>query len=1530
MYKITTFLLVTCLFAIQLIAQNNHSVKDDPKGAREFERMRTADPATGEIPYEKLEQARKQARQQLLDQRATGTRDFGNWTERGPNNFGGRTRAIMWDPNNGLNDHKVWAGGVDGGLWVNDDITDENSGWTRVFSEVNGFAISTITYDPNNTGTFYFGTGELWPKFLDNSTGNNSKKGRIWMTTNNGMNWSLIDSDIVPDSIGFINKLKVNNNGDLFAATEKGLYMYNSSTWIKELGGVISDIEIYDDNTILVAIVGETSVILKRNQGSSIYDTLTGIEQNSSDRIEIAIKEDDFDVIYAIGIENNYNDNDNIWFIRSINAGNTFVNINTPMYYKGCIPMFNEFTNGQGVYNIALEVSDNDVSNVLLGGVDFFSTNTGGSLGWDRISSWDMSCSSAEQMHADQHNILFDPTDSNKAMISNDGGIYYATNLFNEYISPSFDHVVQNYNVTQFYTCYSHPNTDYIIGGTQDNGSIVMESSSSNNGDEVSGGDGGFCFIDNEEPNYQIASQQNFRYRRSKNGGQSFNAINTPRDNKGAFINPSDYDHSLNILYAYFEPGVLKRRKKITSAGSIYGFESVNLTTNNNLLIHNIHAIRSSRYTTGTVYISAFVQDDVSIRSRVCKIENTNSDPIVTVLSNIEADYDNYINCISFGASENELLITSTSSGDSDQLFFSEDNGDSWQSKKGDLSEIPVFWAEFNPNNYNQVLIATEVGLYKTNDITQTTPQWDIIDIGGDPSLSLVRCDMIRVRPSDSKVYVATHGRGIWESDIFMDGTPVPDLVISSVNPNIPTAELNETITVDVTVSNIGNLPAAYNTSQCYMSDDDVLDDGDLFLFQESLGAIVNGQYIIADNWEFQIPGSIGAGNKYIIYKADGLEEVNEGSHENNNTLPVPITIYPAASGGSGPDMTVLNEFVSKRVIEQGQSFSVNCDVMNQGDEDATGGWKQKWFLSTDQTYSGDDLQLDFLQWAFLWSDSSNYIHREITMPTSVVDGEYYILIYIDSDDELTETVESNNIKTLYITIGTIPVPTLISPMDDEEEVSFTPTFYWEDLGDDVDTYDFAIYDYVTQNGNTYLQQVYFKSGLTEPEWQVNNFNFDYDEGYKWTARSRVNGTHGEWATLFSFQTKHYLHKPVLYDPNNYIANEPLTPTFTWNNVNNASYYKLVIAEDANFDNEVEDWSGLTDNWYTIPPSYLDTANTYYWRVKAYTGAGNSDYSQVFQFSTGGDIVPGQPMNTSPVNDTTSIPLSPQFVWETGNGVTLSYQLDISADSIFDSIVFNQNNIVSTNYFVPDGYLDGLSKYYWRVRAWNGAGYSPYSDSSAFTTKESGGPGSIKWFKEISFIRGTPVFDSQGFMWVEIDGAVVKLNPLTADTIFTLPNFARNEFNEGLTLSHDGNTVYTIADNDIFGSEDSYFVTALDLEGNVLWYYDPYCRDVSNPALDAAGNMYVTLSDGYLSYEDESSVISLDPQGNLRWRGLVFDDAEEFRMDPVVKGDKVIVARDKINDVGSVLALNTSNGGVAWQRNFSSEQMEPKMPGLSS
>ena len=53
------------------------------------------------------------------------------WVARGPSNIAGRTNGMMFDPNDATN-KRVFAGGVSGGIFVNDDITDVDSEWRMI------------------------------------------------------------------------------------------------------------------------------------------------------------------------------------------------------------------------------------------------------------------------------------------------------------------------------------------------------------------------------------------------------------------------------------------------------------------------------------------------------------------------------------------------------------------------------------------------------------------------------------------------------------------------------------------------------------------------------------------------------------------------------------------------------------------------------------------------------------------------------------------------------------------------------------------------------------------------------------------------------------------------------------------------------------------------------------------------------------------------------------------------------------------------------------------------------------------------------------------------------------------------------------------------------------------------------------------------------------------------------------------------------------------------------------------------------
>ena len=140
-------------------------------------------PYLGRPTFENLTEIREFIKSQS-QLRAPGDGTDQDWVSRGPDNVGGRTRAIMFDPND-LTNETVFAGGVSGGLWKNTKISEENKVWERV-NLPNNLNVSAIAYDPNNTNIFYVGTGESY------SGSTNVIGDGVWKSEDAGVTWSKV------------------------------------------------------------------------------------------------------------------------------------------------------------------------------------------------------------------------------------------------------------------------------------------------------------------------------------------------------------------------------------------------------------------------------------------------------------------------------------------------------------------------------------------------------------------------------------------------------------------------------------------------------------------------------------------------------------------------------------------------------------------------------------------------------------------------------------------------------------------------------------------------------------------------------------------------------------------------------------------------------------------------------------------------------------------------------------------------------------------------------------------------------------------------------------------------------------------------------------------------------------------------------------------------------------------------------------------------------------------------------------------
>jgi len=173
----------------------------------------------------------------------------------------------------------------------------------------------------------------------------------------------------------------------------------------------------------------------------------------------------------------------------------------------------NDFTRGQSWYDLVIEVDPTDDNKVYVGGIDLFRSVDVGTT-WKQISKWsnnnNLAALTIPTVHADQHGWAFHPTDPNKAIIGNDGGVYYASSLSGaETTTTAIEARIKDYNVTQFYHGEIGQSTtnQLLLSGAQDNGTQFINGASTgiNSTIEIRGGDGAYSFID-KDGSYAIAA----------------------------------------------------------------------------------------------------------------------------------------------------------------------------------------------------------------------------------------------------------------------------------------------------------------------------------------------------------------------------------------------------------------------------------------------------------------------------------------------------------------------------------------------------------------------------------------------------------------------------------------------------------------------------------------------------------------------------------------------------------------------------------------------------------------------------------------------------------------------------------------------------------------------------------------------------------------------------------------------------------------------------------------------------------------
>ena len=183
---------------------------------------------------------------------------------------------------------------------------------------------------------------------------------------------------------------------------------------------------------------------------------------------------------------------------------------------------------------------------------------------------------------------------------------------------------------------------------------------------------------------------------------------------------------------------------------------------------------------------------------------------------------------------------------------------------------------------------------------------------------------------------------------------------------------------------------------------------------------------------------------------------------------------------------------------------------------------------------------------------------------------------------------------------------------------------------------------------------------------------------------------------------------PQLISPPNNSLYQSLTPTMTWSNTG-GEYYKIQISTNPTFA-VITDSATLTVPQYVVPSGKLQTAYTYFWRVNATNSVGTSVWSAVWNFAT--YTGPPAPSLISPSNGAIDVPITPLFDWS-DISTAISYNIQVALDSNFSNIIIDAN--VTPSQYQVTGALNSGGHYFWRVRALNSNGSSPWTSIWNFT-----------------------------------------------------------------------------------------------------------------------------------------------------------------------------------------------------------------------
>jgi len=500
-----------------------------------------------------------------------------------------------------------------------------------------------------------------------------------------------------------------------------------------------------------------------------------------------------------------------------------------------------DYCTTQCIYDNVIEPDPNNPNVVFVAGSfgyfmpiesgGIFRSDDGGAtwknLGWD--------------LHPDFHALAFDPNDSAKVLIGNDGGVWYSTDRggrngaealnnvtwqdLNGTVNPATAGVIHRtgLQITQFTSIGTNPSFPdvgggpgaRIWGGSQDNGT-ERKSATSNTWFDLADGDGGQVLVD--PTNFRFVYGTYFRispYRMTDGGAGFFTnqliANGIKPSDRSEFYTPFVLNQN-NVNQLFLGTYRLYRtdNAKAASSGDVkWNAISPDLTTGctgaspNGARNCTISAIGVGGG--GAVYTGSL--DGLIYFSADAQVNNNPTWTRVGVHSNgigdkhslpgrpvawIAVDRSNFR--IAYLAYNGYSESTPHQPG---HVYKTTDAGQSWTDISGNLPDNPVNSLILDPSFPNTLYAGTDVGPFVTTD---GGASWSALGTG----FPTVAVDQLDLDPTNGILAAGTHGKGAYRINASIQS---PALVIAKADSGTPVGP-GSNVNYTVTVRNIGSADA--------------------------------------------------------------------------------------------------------------------------------------------------------------------------------------------------------------------------------------------------------------------------------------------------------------------------------------------------------------------------------------------------------------------------------------------------------------------------------------------------------------------------------------------------------------------------------------------------------------------------------------------------------------------------------------------------------------------------------------------------